>query len=322
MNSSDIVGILGIGISIFGILLSIYLARRKKEEFVLICNDPIAIFTDLVEKKEDFTISYKSRPIQEGVYIVRFTLFNRSQRDFGSESIHLPLTIKFSDKILCIESKILLSPTNSVFNITHSDSRLTINWDLFRKKEIVSFEVMLQTSRVAVDSKEIIDKNSLLFRITELDEIQIYTDEYLTEGYFTLFPGIGFSVWTAILGLFLIFFYWLAQIDMIRSDTIYYKVMNKDKSISSVSIWRKHSDVYKFSYEDGTTTYDKLENYFEDRVVTGLEFRKNEGIIFWFTPLILSLAFATFAMTGLGFVVKTIRKRKFKKIGLIPKTFA
>lgn len=168
MDYVTIIGILSSVITIISFIL--YLRDKFKKDYVVFeNNETFPLFNNKFDKI-NIEILYKGKKIRNNIYYFKCKLTNYSFQDISKYDLISPITIRFKNgKILeCIGER--NDKINWEFAISDKKDNVTISWDLFKNKEIIEFEFIVEF----VDSKKRIDIYNdieLNYRIKNINKI-------------------------------------------------------------------------------------------------------------------------------------------------------
>lgn len=134
----------------------IYLAWRHRYpgKITYIREGLISLFNDVVRSMPELAVTYEGAPIQANFVILRGHLLNSGRKDFTPDMIDQPLSfdlpVGFKWRKVTITSR---SNGLKAQSETPRDSSLVFNLGLFRCKEHISFEALVEVPDIP-DSKE------------------------------------------------------------------------------------------------------------------------------------------------------------------------
>lgn len=180
MNLNFLYAILGIiatiAIGYWGIRLTLKTRRNVSLSFAEI--EYIPLFKTIIKNFDSLEIKYKSQPITEELVLIKTSLVNDGNMDIDKSMIYKPVTISLPQNFKCIE----LTPTEKSEKvnptITFVDNEIVITWDLLKKDEYISFDLLVE---IGIDKDQNISSKvtnlkyyNIGHRITNLNQINKY----------------------------------------------------------------------------------------------------------------------------------------------------
>lgn len=237
MNTAIIIGLIGTFATILFGALSIYIIKRKRYpgEIIFIQEDCLSLVDAIVRNFEDISIQYKNRDIGEDILYLKGLFLNSGDIDVNENMIEQPLTIRIPDKFKWLNIKITKASSYQNKGLTlQDDQNVAVKFGLFRKKEFIQFEGLIETSlqndKVS-SSKYLLENISFSHRISDVRKVT--TKEMATEADLKKLKGKrnrSFIPAAAIL-FYVILFASLTYFT--NSATIRYSPINSNKTYSA-----------------------------------------------------------------------------------------
>jgi len=186
MDIGIVIGIIGtIATIIFGIL-SVYLVIKRKYpgEITFIQEECINLIDTIAKNFDDISIKYRSHEIQEDIIYIRGVFLNSGNIDINDGMVEKELTFNIPQGYKWLNSKITKSSSNINKEIENEDdNNLNFKLGLFRKKEFIQFEGLIECQKREDNSASTLVDN-LIFnhRISDVKKIaikEIATDIHL-----------------------------------------------------------------------------------------------------------------------------------------------
>lgn len=173
---------------IFGIW-GIYYAIRQKYpgQITYIKEYTIALFDAIVKNLPELSIIYKNAPVTPNLVLIQGDLVNTGKKDISPAMVENPITISLPEGYKWITAKVISFSENINANIDLiNDTNLKVNIGLFRCKEYIRFQALVEVPLGQGDQKAhqaLKDKlgDFLLFSHRIADTRQINKIELKTE---------------------------------------------------------------------------------------------------------------------------------------------
>jgi len=177
MDTSLLLTIIGlIATLVFG-FLSIDLFKRKKYpgRITLVQHSIISLFNNISKNFEEISIQYKNEPIKENVVYLKATFINDGDIDIDNNSIEKPITIELKEGLKWIKSKVTEVSSGLSCNslINDSGTALEFNFKLFRRKEFIQFEALIEIGDPKYKASDVYDNLTINHRIANTHKIQL-----------------------------------------------------------------------------------------------------------------------------------------------------
>ncbi|MBE3144059.1 MAG: hypothetical protein IMZ61_09070 [Planctomycetes bacterium] len=178
---ATVVGILlTASLGVVGILLTIRSIRRTSIEYVQF--DMMSLVRTIVRDMANIRISYKNEAIDPGLFLLRAAVFNTGNNDIDRSLVHGPLEVVFPAGFQIIEANAERNSTKA--DITVNPNSIFFAWDVFKRREIIPFNVLFKVSpEIYMEKKygektnkslfdELLNQTTFNERITNLDKIR------------------------------------------------------------------------------------------------------------------------------------------------------
>jgi hypothetical protein len=167
-------------IGYWGVKLTLKTRRNVSVAFVE--REYIPLFKTIIKNFNSLEISYKHKPITENLVLIKVSIVNDGNIDIDKSMVYKPISIKLPSNFTCIEQTITDKSENVNSAITMLNSELIIEWDLLKKDEFISFDLLVETT-VEKENDTLLDRKNLNDykidqRITNLNAIKKYSIDF------------------------------------------------------------------------------------------------------------------------------------------------
>lgn len=176
MDFSTIISVVGtLATIVFG-FLSIDLFRRKRYpgKITLVKQSVISLFNNIAKNFNEISIQYKAEPIKENVIYIKATFINDGDIDIEKPSIEKTIKVELEDGLKWIKSKITKSSPelSCQSNVNENGKYLEFNFGLFRKKEFLQFEALVETHDRKFQADDLFNHIKISHRIANTQKIK------------------------------------------------------------------------------------------------------------------------------------------------------
>ena len=175
----------------------IWYARKTRSNtslaFVLL--ESIPLFKTIVKSFDSLEIKYKGILISENLVLIKACLVNNGNNDFDKSAIVKPISISLPSNYKSIE----VTPTNISegvnAKISIDNNIITIDWDLLKQGEFISFDFLIETSildHISSSFDNGLSSFQINHRIRNLNKVEKYRiDIHQAEEQFKLINLLG-----------------------------------------------------------------------------------------------------------------------------------
>lgn len=182
MDTSDIIGIIGVIATIVFGFLSFDLFKRKKYpgKVTYVKLSLIDLLNNVANNFSEIKLLHDDSPIKKNIIYIKGALLNNGDIDINSQltekdiSVHLPENCKWLDIKATEHSEGLTTNIE-----TEHNEVATFKFDLFRKREYVQFEGLIEASNGDIRAETI--ENELTFKHRIENTSKIETKKLLSE---------------------------------------------------------------------------------------------------------------------------------------------
>jgi len=146
MTTEQIVGILGLLMTVVFGALSVYLffTRRYPGQITLVRESTIALFDSIVKNFSNLTVLYNTLPVSEGLVLLKGAFVNTGSKDISKDMVRENLCLRLPEKFTWRSAKVVSSSPSVHAEAKLSSQDITFDIDLFRCKEFVRFEAVVE----------------------------------------------------------------------------------------------------------------------------------------------------------------------------------
>lgn len=155
---STLLGFIGILASaIFGIWGIYYsIKQRYPGKITFIKEHSIALFDAIVKNLPELSILYKQNPVTPNLVLIQGALVNTGKKDISPTMVEKPISISLPEGYKWITAKVISFSENVIAEIHLLDeTNLVLNNGLFRCKEYIRFQALVEVPGNEEDRKEI-----------------------------------------------------------------------------------------------------------------------------------------------------------------------
>jgi hypothetical protein len=166
METSILIGIIGIIITIFGVFYVRKFKYPGKLSLIKILS--VGLLNDLIKNFEDISIKYKGTSINDNIYLLKAIIFNDGKTDIDDQMIKKPLELELPENYKWIDIKLddVSSNIKCDYKINDTNNSLLWNFDLICIGEFISFDALIEVPKSIKNSEQLIDKVKIKSRIT------------------------------------------------------------------------------------------------------------------------------------------------------------
>lgn len=155
---------------------------RRTVSLAFVEREFIPLFRTIIKNFNALEIKYKNKPITENLVLIKTSLVNDGNTDIDKSMIYKSITIDLPKKFKCIEQIITEKSENVNASISSNNNEVVIEWDLLKKDEYISFDLLVEIN-TDKDQETQTEKNNLEYykidqRITNLKEIKKYIIDF------------------------------------------------------------------------------------------------------------------------------------------------
>lgn len=148
-----------IGISlpilIFIIQLALWFRDKKTTQITFIENKCVGLSPFFINKIDGLEIKYYDKPITGNLLFYQLTICNSGVSDISKSQIYAPLCIQTPKSYRWKSFKLVDKSEEFNADLTISDDKLIINWELFKKGEFIRINTIIEHSN---ETKENLDE--------------------------------------------------------------------------------------------------------------------------------------------------------------------
>jgi hypothetical protein len=167
-------------IGYWGVRLTIKTRRSVSMAFVE--REFIPLFKTIIKNFNSLEIKYKNKPITENLVLIKTSLVNDGNTDIDKSMIYKSITIYLPENFKCIEETITEKSENVNASISSINNEVLIEWDLLKKDEYISFDLLVEVStdkeKETQIEKQDLDYYKIDQRITNLKDIKKYNIDF------------------------------------------------------------------------------------------------------------------------------------------------
>lgn len=159
------------------------------EEFTLLEKRPIS---------DDLSVSFKGKAIKSNLIFYRASIKNNSFSDIDESMTYESLKICLPEGVKYLTANLNKSDSSIKSNITLlSPESIEIKWDLLKKKEIITFEFLVELSdKIDLNKFDLFEKLHFKFRIKDIDKITKFSKKKEIKQYkkLNLYLMLGYAL--------------------------------------------------------------------------------------------------------------------------------
>src|ERR1035438_9026699 len=146
MNTSDILGVLGIAATIvFGVWGIIIIVRRRYPgQLTYIKESNIGLFDSIVKNLPELSVLYNNAPVGQGLVLIKGAILNTGSKDITNEMVEQKLTFALPEGFRWLTAKVVGNSGNVVGAIDIQDRSLVFTTGLFRCNEFIRFQAIAE----------------------------------------------------------------------------------------------------------------------------------------------------------------------------------
>ena len=144
MNYIDIIGILSGIITLISFIL--YFKDKFRKKYIEFENNETFPLFNKKFDKVNLAVLYRGHEIENNVYYFKCKLINCSLQDISNDDLISPIKIHFRNGKILEYHEEKDDKIESKFVISDTKNDVTINWDLFKHKEVIEFSFVVEFS--------------------------------------------------------------------------------------------------------------------------------------------------------------------------------
>ena len=146
MDVNFLMGIIGVlGTLILGYLgINYTLKYRSKIKLNYFENDCFSLFQTVVKNFNTIEIKYNKEAINQNLILLKGTFLNSGNIDLDKSNVHVPLSLHIPDNFKVLEAKVIDASNDLIVTNTITSNSITFIWDLLKKEEYFTFDVLIE----------------------------------------------------------------------------------------------------------------------------------------------------------------------------------
>jgi hypothetical protein len=146
MNTSDILGVLGIVativLGVWGIIIAV--RRRYPGQLTYIKEPYIELFDSIVKNLPELSILYNNAPVGQGLVLIKGAILNTGSKDITNEMVEQELTFALPEGFRWLTAKVTGNSGNVAGTADIQDRSLVFTTGLFRCNEFIRFQAIAE----------------------------------------------------------------------------------------------------------------------------------------------------------------------------------